>query len=388
MFYCYAPQLVSSSNGIKVLYLLAKHLNKTGIDTRVLCFQKELIREMSKAVKNGTIFLDGRRPKIRKNDIVLYSETESGNPMGATQIVRFFGNRPYHLTGKGIEYTKSDYLTAHSRAIDPHLPQLLIMDDETDLIHRLRRIKKGNEVSIYYGKVDMRTIIQKTKTISRLLPKFERVNVLTRNSPERRTDLLAVIARSKLLISFDPLSNTYYEATLLNTPVLLMDNSFEISSEEFNIPLWGISDSIHALERIEREVKHAFAAYKEHLESQQEMVAHWMEGVETHFDRIYSKNDAAYLEKNARLLERQKRIDLLRFSRFHHGRPLLNIAHPMNLPMRVLRALGQEDYILVKKAISFRSRTKTLFKKLGIFTIAYSIWKSLGLKNTLQFLRR
>jgi hypothetical protein len=382
MFYCYAPAFAPNSNGIKVLYLLAKYLNERGVDTKVLCYEDEGFAEIPTAPKNSVIFLNKRRLEIHKNDIVLYSETESGNPMGATQIVRFFGNRPYYLSGKGIEYTRSDFLTAHSRAIDPDLPQLFIMEDETELMRKLRNVIKSNELSIYYGKVSKHTIIRKIDTLQQLLPRFDKVHLLTRYYPERRIDLLEVIARSRLLVSFDPLSNTFYEATLLNTPVILMDNAFAISPLEFNIPLWGISYSVQDFVKIEKEVRYAFTEYQVHLKSQPEMVHRWSDSVRIHFDRIYVKNDAAYLQKNASRLGRQREIDRLRFSTFHHRKPLVNMWYPTDLPMRVLRALHQKDYILAKqKTRTLKKLLKRLLKKIGMFIVAYSIWRALGLNK-------
>jgi hypothetical protein len=104
VFYCYAPFYSSSSNGVKVLYHLTEYLNQVGIDSRVLCFENKRGDQIPKTLLSRTIFLKQQPLRIHHDDVMIYSEAISGNPLSARKVVRFLENRPYYLTRKGVEY--------------------------------------------------------------------------------------------------------------------------------------------------------------------------------------------------------------------------------------------------------------------------------------------
>ncbi|MGC4073215.1 MAG: hypothetical protein QM760_12000 [Nibricoccus sp.] len=48
-----------------------------------------------------------------------------------------------------------------------------------------------------------------------------------------------LLRRARLLVSFDPLTNLSYEATLCGTPSFIADNYMNLRYTDFNVPLLG-----------------------------------------------------------------------------------------------------------------------------------------------------
>jgi hypothetical protein len=243
---------------------------------------------------------------------------------------------------------------------------LFLLIDESDLYRKFHGIKKDNVVSIYFGKVEKRTILSKIRCLKPLLDKFEKIHIITRGYPENRSELFDLIASSRLFISFDPLTNTFYEATLLGTPAILMDNRYSILETDFNLPLWGLSTSIQDMEKIESEVGRAFDAYVTHIASQEQMVKNWAESVLSHFNKIFV--DHEYLDTNRQLIERQSKKDFSRFESIMRKRSFLNIYYPINLSTKILRILRRIDYIKEKREyFTLRRALKRFLKRIGLF---------------------
>lgn len=375
MFCCAAPRFVANSNGVRILYRLTEYLTECGYKSRIVAYDENLAYSGGVEEVAPTILVD-------PSEIAIYSDSVSGNPFGARQVVRFLGNRPYYLNGRGISYGSSDYVSAYSRAMDADLPQLFLLEDERPLMKQFRRLAKESQVCLYYGKIGG-DVEAKTLAVREHLSDFDRIHVITRLVPGRRQKLLELLARSALLISFDPLSNINYEATVLGTPVILMDNAYEISKNDFNIPLWGLGFSMSEYPELQSEVHQAFDVYEAHVSGQREMVALWASEVVDHFRRIQTQNDTEYCRRHRELMENRAKIDRDRYERFNGGTPLVNIGLPTDLPIGVLRALSFERQLRAKRVIEglslgrqarLRRLVSSALARIGLFSIVREIW--------------
>ncbi len=365
----YSSNYAANSYGVRINYLLVELLNKVGIESRLLCYdsRKEGLI-VPESVKAYVYYLDEEGIIIDDFDIVIYPETIDANPLAAKRVVRYLFNRPGILTGKDIKYSDSDYLVSYSKSIDARLPQLFFMSDERKDILAIKGKKKKNRVCIYFGKVDNKRLTDKVHEIVPIVKHYKKFKIITRKYPTDRSTLFDIIAESRLLISFDPLTNLCYESTLLGTPVLLADCSFLTRTGEFNIPLWGIFSSYAELVLHEDEVGRAAFEYENILNQQEGRVRTWAEDVFRHFEVIFDKPDPSYIEMNKRRIEEYRirnqnycpanmdplRLDSINFVDEIDLRVLALLSPLFALKMAIIR-------------IDLRRVARIITKKLGIY---------------------
>lgn len=145
--------------------------------------------------------------------------------------------KEYILNGNAIQFEDSDYIFAYSNAVNGSADQYNILLDGLTNLKNYHTEKIIGKVSVYYGKCRVGIEIPEYKN---LLKKFKEVAIITRTNPSSKDVLYREIASSELLISFDSLSSLCYEATLLGTPVILMDDVSKSFYENFNYKLHGM----------------------------------------------------------------------------------------------------------------------------------------------------
>lgn len=127
------------------------------------------------------------------------------------------------------------------------------------------------------------------RNFSRLLNKFTELSIITRTNPSEKEDLYKEIAESEVFISFDGLSSLCHEATLLGTPVIIMDDVFRQAYENFDHKLHGFyyDRDIFQLENvIESSANLSEIANREleiHLQSTSKRTIEILDKIETHF---------------------------------------------------------------------------------------------------------
>ncbi|MGB0637019.1 MAG: hypothetical protein ACPGN6_06390 [Gammaproteobacteria bacterium] len=193
------------------------------------------------------------KPLIQTNfeantdDIVFYCDMEKGNPFKANNVVRYFMAKDYILDGQPAEWNKNDYLLAYSKAVDMVLPQHMTLLPELANLKKYKR-QKTSTLLIYYGKC--RIALDQTE-IKDICKDFDEVKIITRTYPSLRTVLYEELAKAELLVSFDPLTSLNYEANLVGTPVLLIDDVFRDAFDDFNHKLPGFFYDYRELENID-----------------------------------------------------------------------------------------------------------------------------------------
>ena len=301
-FYVYAPLYQKNSNGIRILYTLSELIRKHGHTSKVICYEKE--REdydtlMPARYKEHTIKLDSKSDdefELSDDDIVIYPETISDNPLKANNVVRYLLNRPMYLSGQAIEYGSRDYLIAYSLRVDSNLPQLFILNDDREYFYPVDFHDKQSLVSIYYGKgIDPEI---RDPDLQALINTFQEKVVITREFPRTRTELGDLLRKSRLLVSLDPISNITYEATLCGTPALIVNDIFEFSSQRFNINLYGILNNPSAYDEAIKDISLAFNQYKVVIQDNDKNTQKFIKSVIAHFEAIKSENKSKNESEN------------------------------------------------------------------------------------------
>jgi len=251
-FLVYSPRYVNNSNGIALLYKLATTLVELKYDCAIVCYDTLALKYLlefasSMNFENLPIYYLNKSffiSDVRDSDIVIYSETITGNPLRAKNVVRYLMNRPYFLTGEGIFYGYRDLLVSYSKHVDASLFQLFLLKDE---LAAQKESENKSGIAIYFGKINVNNLCENYNKIKELLNNNEKITIITRQYPKLKSDLTRIVLSSKYMFSFDPLTNLNYEAALMGTPVLLVDDSYKIGKKDFNISLEGIFNDFETL---------------------------------------------------------------------------------------------------------------------------------------------
>jgi hypothetical protein len=290
------------------MYTLAEEINRIGLSAKCICYEK---RKADVIIPNSlgtsiTFIAEDGIPEINEHDIVIYSDMVSDNPLHANRVVRYLLNRPTVFTSKPIEYGQTDYLVAYSGLISEWLPKLYLLNDDREDIQKYISIQKQNLVSYYFGKVNKSKLRENLLKINKMHHDFSEMRIITRHNPQTKDGLFSLIAKSSLLVSFDPLTNLNYEAALLGTPVLLVDDAYNTRGSEFSHGvIYDYKDYVSC--RFQR--KNYFFDYSKRIADQIEDVMHFVNDVENHFNKI--NNNADYVNQRSYVIAQQRQCDKL-----------------------------------------------------------------------------
>lgn len=364
MIYINAPFYNDKSNGISVTYELLRILNRSGFSARILCNEDERYDvSIPEDLKPYYISKAGMPYKVGGDDIVIYLDTADGNTFRAKHVVYWLLNKPGVLTGEEIHFQPDDILVAFSSLVHQKLPQLFLLKDERALFDGLRNMckKKSDLVSIYFGKVDVKLVLEKNSQLKELIRQYAKVNVITRLYPSDREKTLKSIANSDLLISYDSLSNVNYEATLLGTPVLLMDDAYEIENITYNVGNYGYAFSQNGIMDARCAVNQAFEVYCKYLENQEAAVTSSVRQIMDQVIRV--KSDPKALVAN-KLTNQMAAKDFLAFYKKQKA-PFKNIDFPNDIPLSTRKIIpwSRRESIPAEVAVTLKQDEKVSLQR-------------------------
>ena len=173
--YYFSPPYSFVSNGSKLGYALVNQLSEAGFSAYAVCWEPEthkncLPEKYKKITYEFNDFIHGKIA-LHKNDIVIYPEIITDNPLQAKNVVRYLLNRPWFLSNQSIQYSDTDLLIAYSKLVDKDLPQMFLFLDERELFTKIREehTKTQKTVSIYFGKVNLYELKYRNEDLKSML---------------------------------------------------------------------------------------------------------------------------------------------------------------------------------------------------------------------------
>jgi len=233
----------SKSNGIKILYNLSSLIKELGYECFLYIWNSSNGTDTPEEFKERIIAnIDYKDDSI----IVILPDAipyKLSKQIKSKNRVWYLLNKPMVLTKEPIHIQPNDLFVSYSKLVNEYDYQAFYNSKVEGIDEVIAGINGGwivkkNQVALYSGKArkisNIRLYLLSKVLGTKIIP-------ITRSLPEDKTTLLKILAESRLLITFDPLTNLIYESTLCKTPVYVADNYIDAEYSKYNIPLLGVS---------------------------------------------------------------------------------------------------------------------------------------------------
>lgn len=233
----YSGPYISNSAGVHCLHKLCDELNRRGypsFTTRGVVAASHL---------NAPIIdVDSAKALCARGFIAIYGETEAGNALGASTMVRWVLNRPGLLGGDEV-FADSELVFSYSDAFSPYIKnriagKLYMPTIDRNLFYCDDADLNARSLTCYYvGKSTWKDGYCDPEQ------SFE----ITRRLPEKR-ELGKLFRASKLLYCFDNSTAIIYEALLCGCPVVIIPDGTQTKADFQQLELgadgiaWGLNE--------------------------------------------------------------------------------------------------------------------------------------------------
>ena len=225
LFYIYTPSWRENAAGIRVLHYLCDSLNTIGCSAYLVLHNPYESANRTNQELNTPVLdqeLADAHFKNRRVPTVIYSETVPGNPLGASQVVRYLLNYAGALGGPST-FNKTELLVSYTKSIQQASSQestvLFLPAVKRDELPK--PVPKNPNLNLMYaGKY--RAFVGKPPG----LPSME-LKEIYRDGPmkQSRKEVLALLAEANSVYLWEN-STIATEAILLDTPCIFMENDF------------------------------------------------------------------------------------------------------------------------------------------------------------------
>ena len=241
-----APNFVTSSAGVRCLYLLCDRLNRRGYPAFVT-WSRQTAPHLSAPILPLT---QARALVAEKGAIAVYPEIVPGNPLGAKRVARWVLNRP-GLLGGDKEYDPDELVFYYANAFLKFITntvqgKLLLPAVDHSLFYPGNEPSQRSLECFYIGKSQWQDGFFDRNLV------FE----IARDSP-RRSELGKLFRAARYLYSFDNCTMLMEEARMCGCPVVLIpDGTIErgdLERSEFGTEgiAWGMSERETASANVE-----------------------------------------------------------------------------------------------------------------------------------------
>jgi hypothetical protein len=333
-FVFHGPCFQPNSNGIRIYYLVAEELHRLGHEVVIVAHDHHLADHTHLPARLKPLFrLQGVNfglGDLRPDDIVVYPDVTSGNPLGGSRLVRYLANRPLVLTGHPVDYGPSDFIVSYSAYIDTHAYPLFVLNDDRKHFYPSTQ-PKASLALVYFGKVPEGPL---PAPVEAFLRGFEQRLLVTRTYPRTRSELGDLLRRAQVLVTMDPLTNLSYEATLCSTPALIVKDDFGLTRLPVALPTWGYFTDPAQFGPAQVDARRAFPLYVEALRANRGRIADFAEACINHFQLLEAPGPeaAALRELNRRYVSLRAEYDQLRFESAHGRATLTGVERQLTAP--------------------------------------------------------
>jgi len=319
----FAPNYDEKSNGIVILYKLSEYLDEIGCETFFYPIDEKLFNDNKNKYPSKYLskFVSNIESE-KENSICILPDAipfELSKKLNFRWRVWYLLNRPSFLTKQPLFYYENDIFISYSKLVSDFDHQFFLnspISEVENIISALKnkKIRKKNQIIVYWGKSRSRNF--KLLFLLKILSLgFTKIIPINRQYPVDKKQLYKLISESRLLISFDPLTNLNYEANLCMTPCLIADNYMQIDFRKYNISLLGISDKISKMLDMfykgisKKDWIRMIDEYKESTQNHLSETKNVLAYIQNEFSRVYQ---LPQVSKEQRIKQREQ-IDLLAF---------------------------------------------------------------------------
>lgn len=189
-----------ASNGVKILHLLYKELEKRGFNVYLYSFPP---------CTQGFKYLEKISEDVKNNAIVIYPEVVTGNPLRFKNVVRYVLNSP-GLLGGSKKYHQSEVIFTHIKAFYPQANILTFPWIDETVFYNANLPKTQDCYFVYKGGE-----FRDAKETQGL---FE-INI---NYPKTQKELADLLKTTGILYSYDNCSSLLDEAVLCGAQVKII----------------------------------------------------------------------------------------------------------------------------------------------------------------------
>lgn len=187
------------SNGVKTLYNLYSSLRAAGYESFIFCPEKQ---------EESYQYMLSFDRETRENDIMIYPEVISGNPLRFRHVVRYVLYYPGRLGGEAVFFPGELVFSWHHIYIEapvlrqPYVDRRLFYDAHLPRTQSCYFVHKGGKV--------------------RTIPGMENMIEINMQFPESREELAQLLRTTDVLYSFDDISALNLEASLCGVRVKIV----------------------------------------------------------------------------------------------------------------------------------------------------------------------
>lgn len=308
-YYIYAPPYRSISAGIKSLYLLCHHLNLKGESAFIYYDSKNSINSegLDDVFYNLNIkFINSSIIEFHKNNsynpIVIYSDTVDGNPINASNIVRYMMN--YDGLLKKITKDKNELNFAYSKNIAESLKLtdnrvLFIPASNPELFHPLNNVKK-NGSCVYLGKYFDHHKGEEQQITKQSTKIYRPESVILSKTTYSKSEIINLLQKSEICYLYEN-SAIALEAVLCGCPAVFIPNKFlkqqevHLSRNELGIDGYALNSSKEEIERAKKTVVKGRKRYLESYKIFDKQLDNFIKITKNNF-QFNNKNEIAYNE--------------------------------------------------------------------------------------------
>ena len=200
-----------ASAGVRVCHRLVHELNERG-------YRAYSTEEANPDWNETQILFYGLWRRFH-DPIAIYSEVVSGNPLGATRVVRWVLNTPGHIAGD-LEFPPSELIYTWSKQYYD-TDRILIIDVTEHEIFNSVDLPPKTVDCFYMGKAALRGV--------EAMPLTDGMTEITETWPAQRPELADLLRRTRTLYSYDDRTSLAWEALLCGCRVIILPENHEIT---------------------------------------------------------------------------------------------------------------------------------------------------------------
>jgi hypothetical protein len=278
-----APPYNEKSAGQAVMHKMCHELNQLGYEAYLVLMQNpNWPKDMPMTNPSWNTPVAPLSKDLIKNSIVVYPEIVTGNPLGAPRVVRYLLNKEAQFGQGPIKRAPSDYFLIYSNLYGTGHGKLLIPHFNFELFNEFGAMPfdQRTQTAWYEGKGGK---------YGKVSP-IEGAVTITRQWPEDRQELAAILKKTKVLFTWDSTTSLITEAMMCGVvPVFMQLAPWTVEglkNTDFGISGFALSTDDAELYRAIQTRDEAMAAIRRSMVKFREDLWTFVDSSQNHFEKL------------------------------------------------------------------------------------------------------